>query len=234
MSSKISALTALTGVTSDAAADLVPVVDTSATQTKKMTFAEFFQAMNATGWKSYNGTPSGTTEYAHARWVANVFTLTLITNGGAARFMNIGAEGDTGVSIFVNAATRWGWSNSSDAYVFYPTTTNAQDIGAPSFLVRDQYSRQYKVDATITPALTTGDRTINKAAGTVNIAAAGTTVTVTNSLVTANSLVFAVIRTNDGTATIKNVVPAAGSFVINLTAAATAEVSIGFYVVNPT
>lgn len=78
---------------------------------------------------------------------------------------------------------------------------------------------------------TTGNQTINKISGTVNIAAAGTTVTVTNSLVTANSIVMAVIRTNDTTASIKNVVPASGSFAINIVAA-TAEVSIGFFVIN--
>jgi len=88
------------------------------------------------------------------------------------------------------------------------------------------------VTPTITAGGTTGDRTINELAGTVNIAAAGTTVTVTNSLVTANSLVFCTIRTNDATAMVKNVVPAAGSFTINLGAAATGEVSIGFFVVN--
>jgi len=86
--------------------------------------------------------------------------------------------------------------------------------------------------ATNTVSGTTGNQTINKPSGTVNIAAAGTTVTVTNSLVTASSIVFAVIRTNDATATIKNVVPAAGSFVINLGAATTAETSIGFFVIN--
>jgi len=88
------------------------------------------------------------------------------------------------------------------------------------------------IAATITTAGTTGNVTINTLAGTVNIAAAGTTVTVTNSLVTANSLVFCTLRTNDTTATVKNCVPAAGSFVINLGAAATGEVSIGFFVVN--
>ena len=88
------------------------------------------------------------------------------------------------------------------------------------------------INATNTASGTTGNQTINKPSGTVNIAAAGTTVTVTNSLVTASSIVYAVIRTNDATATIKNVVPAAGSFVINLGAAATAEVSIGFFVIN--
>jgi hypothetical protein len=85
---------------------------------------------------------------------------------------------------------------------------------------------------TNTASGTTGNQTINKASGTVNIAAAGTTVTVTNSLVTASSIVYAVIRTNDSTAVIKNVVPGAGSFVINLGAAATAETSIGFFVIN--
>lgn len=89
-----------------------------------------------------------------------------------------------------------------------------------------------EIDRTITGAGTTGNQTINLMSGTVNIAAAGTTVTVTNSFVTANSIVFAVIRTNDSTALLKNVVPAAGSFVINLNAAATAETSIGFLVTN--
>ena len=85
---------------------------------------------------------------------------------------------------------------------------------------------------TITAAGTTGNQTIDKPAGTVNIAASGTTVTVTNSLVDASSIIHCVLRTNDATATIKNVVPGAGSFVINLGAAATAEVSIGFLVTN--
>ena len=86
--------------------------------------------------------------------------------------------------------------------------------------------------ATNTAAGTTGNQTINKASGTVNIAPGGTTVTVTNSLVSANSIVIATLRTNDATAYVKNVVPAAGSFTINLGAAATGEVNIGFVVFN--
>lgn len=87
-------------------------------------------------------------------------------------------------------------------------------------------------DATITTGGTTGNQTINKPSGTVNIAAAGTTVTVTNSFCTTSSIVYAVIRTNDTTATIKNVVPGSGSFVINLGGAAAAEISVGFMVFN--
>lgn len=91
---------------------------------------------------------------------------------------------------------------------------------------------QLFIDQTITTGGTTGNQTINKAAGTVNVAAAGTSVVVTDSLCTTSSIVFAALRTNDSTATLKNVVPAAGSFTITLTAAATAEVSIGFFVLN--
>lgn len=91
---------------------------------------------------------------------------------------------------------------------------------------------QLIVPKTITAGGTTGNQTINRMSGTVNFSAAATALTVTNSLVTANSIVMAVVRTNDATATIKNVVPAAGSFTINLNAAATAETSVGFFVVN--
>lgn len=87
-------------------------------------------------------------------------------------------------------------------------------------------------NSTVTAGGSTGDVTINKATGTANIAAAGTGVTITNSLVTANSIVYCVVRTNDGTAYIKNVVPTAGSFTVTLGAAATAEVSVGFIVFN--
>lgn len=97
---------------------------------------------------------------------------------------------------------------------------------------RDLKVRQHYVDATNTAAGTTGAQTINKAAGTVNFAAGASSLVVTDSLVTTSSIVLCVIRTNDSTAVIKNVVPAAGSFTINLNAAATAETSVGFVVIN--
>lgn len=79
---------------------------------------------------------------------------------------------------------------------------------------------------------TTGAQTINKASGTVNFAATATSLVVTNSLVTTSSIILAVVRTNDTTAVIKNVVPGSGSFTIILNAAATAETSVGFFVIN--
>jgi hypothetical protein len=90
-----------------------------------------------------------------------------------------------------------------------------------------------KLPGAVTPAGTTGNRTINKPCGSVNFAAAATTLTVTNSLVNANSIIIATVLTNDSTALIKNVVPSAGSFVIRLNAAATAETKVGFVVITP-
>lgn len=85
---------------------------------------------------------------------------------------------------------------------------------------------------TMTATGTTGAQTINKASGSVNIAAAGTSVVVTDNYVATTSIVYVVVRTNDTTCALKNVVPASGSFTITTTAACTAETSFGFIVVN--
>ena len=86
--------------------------------------------------------------------------------------------------------------------------------------------------ATNTAAGTTGAQTIDRPSGTVNFAAGASALVVTNALCTTDSIVFATVRTNDSTAYIKNVVPAGGSFTINLGAAATAETSVGFFIIN--
>lgn len=97
---------------------------------------------------------------------------------------------------------------------------------------RDLKLRQLYSDQTITAGGTTGNQTINKAAGTVNFAAAATSLTVTDSLVTTSSTIYTMPRTDDATCTVKNVVPSSGSFVITMTAACTAETSVGFLVIN--
>lgn len=89
-----------------------------------------------------------------------------------------------------------------------------------------------KLNRTITAAGTTGAQTINKPAGTVNFAAGAAALVVTNSLVTADSIILLTMRGNGANAVIKSVVAAAGSFTINLTANAAAETSIGFVVTN--
>ncbi len=79
---------------------------------------------------------------------------------------------------------------------------------------------------------TPGNATINLATGRSAIAAGASTVTITNSLVSATSIVFVVLQTNDATAILKNVVPGAGSFVVNTTAAVTGNTNFGWWTIN--
>jgi hypothetical protein len=102
----------------------------------------------------------------------------------------------------------------------------------PSDIYKIENNGKITYWATNTAAGTTGAQTINRPSGTVNFLGSTSALVVTNSLCTASSIVFATVRTNDTTAYIKNVVPAAGSFTINLGANATAETSVGFFIIN--
>lgn len=93
--------------------------------------------------------------------------------------------------------------------------------------------KQLLVDGTVIASGTTGDQTINKASGIVNIGAGNTFITVTNSLVTAGSSVFAQLQTDaDPAVYILNVRVSLGSFTVNLSGSAAAEIPIAFFVVN--
>lgn len=85
---------------------------------------------------------------------------------------------------------------------------------------------------TVTPAATVGAQTINKPRGSVNFAAAATSLVVTNAAVTVNSIITATVATNDATMKGVRVVAAAGSFTIHADAAPTAETRVNFAVDN--
>lgn len=87
-------------------------------------------------------------------------------------------------------------------------------------------------DTTITAAATVGAQTINKNAGSVNFAAAATSLVVTNSRVTANSVIIATVATNDATMLSVQAVAGSGSFTLYANAAATAETRVNFLVIN--
>lgn len=79
-----------------------------------------------------------------------------------------------------------------------------------------------------------GATTVNRTSGIATVAAGQSTVTVTNSTVKTTSIVTATLRGNDATALyVKHVVPANGSFIITLNAAATANRSVSWIVENP-
>lgn len=88
------------------------------------------------------------------------------------------------------------------------------------------------VPKTVTAAGTTGAQTINKTAGSVNFAAAATSLVVTNSFVSTNSVIVATVATNDSTMKSVAVVAGSGSFTLHANAAATAETRVNFVVLN--
>ena len=98
---------------------------------------------------------------------------------------------------------------------------------APNYFAGDM-----QLDKTVTAAGTTGARTISKNAGSVNFAAAATSLVVTNSLVTTSSIIVATVATNDATMKSVQAVAAAGSFTLYANAAATAETRVNFLVIN--
>jgi hypothetical protein len=94
------------------------------------------------------------------------------------------------------------------------------------------FAGDMQFNKTVTAAGTTGAQTISKNAGTVNFAAAATSLVVTNTLVTANSIIICTVGTNDTTMKSALAVAAAGSFTIYGNAAATAETRVNFIVIN--
>lgn len=122
---------------------------------------------------------------------------------------------------------------ADDRGFFITTSDSVRIIGPSSERRLDIWpSGELVLEHTNTAGGTTGNRTINKMSGTVNFAAGASSLTVTNSLCTTSSIVFAAVRTNDTTAIIKNVTPGSGSFVIRLNAVTTAETSVGFFIIN--
>lgn len=164
--------------------------------------------------------------------------------GEAGPYLNLATNASERLAVhdfgaLVGSAGRFGFATTAlasgkteDTALERGTAGRIDVTDGASHNPRDLKVRQHYVDQTITPGGTTGNQTIDKASGTVNIAAGNSAVTVTCNLCSTSSTVFAVVRTNDSTAYVKNVVPGSGSFTINLGAAATAEISIGFFVVN--
>jgi len=157
-------------------------------------------------------------------------------SGGGNMAVQYHRSGTTGVPIatddrgeMVDVGSFWIQSVAGGGEVFFCLDASAAAAVWIRLLSSNAKIRQ---DFTDTAGGTTGAQVIDKPKGSVNFAAAASSLVVTNSLVTADSHVYAVVKTADATAWIKNVVPGAGAFTINLGAAATAETRVAFWVTN--
>lgn len=83
-----------------------------------------------------------------------------------------------------------------------------------------------------TIAGSTGAQTINKPSGTVQFAAAATSLVVTDSLCTSSSIITGQLATNDATAVVGAIVPTSGSFTIFMKTAPTGTSVVAFRLTN--
>lgn len=140
-----------------------------------------------------------------------------------------GSVGDSGTSVAVampNKRVPYGNSDgtglASAADLTFDSTTKALSV-----------TNGLNVDATDATG-TPGNATISKRAGKFAVALGASAVTITNTLVTANSIILVTKIDNDATLTDYKVVAGSGSFVLTGNATATAACKFAFLVINPT
>lgn len=119
-------------------------------------------------------------------------------------------------------------ANGSGADLYLNGNTSPLSAAAFSLGTAALPWQQLFVDFTNTA--TVGSVTINKASGTVNMAALGSTLTVTNSLVTANSRIIPALSSDPGVALSIWCVGGAGSFTVNTRPAVVNQTAIDFIV----
>lgn len=88
------------------------------------------------------------------------------------------------------------------------------------------------MEKVITPGATTGAVTINAPAGSVNFAGSSSSLVVTNSLVTADSVIVATVASNDATFKAVQAVAGSGSFTLYPDVAPTSQTRVNFWVVS--
>lgn len=181
--------------------------------------------------------------------VTSVSSSRYIVGAGSSASASLQFSGDPDTGIFTGGANSVNIVAGAasvvwDGTAFRGGSNNSRDLGSGSIAWRSIYSsttaflndlqvtNSVIVNKTITAGGTTGAQTINKSAGCVNFAAAATSLVVTNSLVSATSLVFADVSTNDTTLKSVQAVPGSGSFTLYGNAAATAETKVCFLVTN--
>lgn len=152
--------------------------------------------------------------------------------------MRLGVNVDGSVTdAFGLRFENWNGASVVNSDVIYADASVGIGATAKYFLrclaaIPSYFAGKHTFDKTYTASGTTGDQTINKPSFSVNFAAGQSSLIVTNSFITENSLVLCTVQTNDAAALIKNAVPANGSVTIRLNAPADAETKVACLVVN--
>lgn len=192
-----------------------------------------------TGWLAFDNCEfPNPTQLTIPADLLNNFSYIALT-GGASNALDsidtVNMDVGTMVPVIRNGGISFYRLTSGNNAEASPTIIRPDDYNATSnqkvWTLTGTNQNEYS-DATVTATI--GAVTINKMAGTAIIAAGATSVVVTNSKVTANSIIHATPRVNDAAASVvKSAIPGAGSFTIHIDAAAAANMAISWSVINP-
>jgi hypothetical protein len=199
------------------------------------------QSTSLLAWSS-TASPGGTADVALGRAAANVLGIYATSTTGSTIALASGQQvrwssttdpagsGDTGLARDAAGVLRVTNASTGVSTLLSGTHRNATagtyDIGEASVGWRKVY-----IDTGIDT--TAGDAaTINKAAGRFRKDATGTTFTLTNSYITANSTVMLTLATSDVTALSMAVAAGAGTATITFNAAPTGNTDVNFFVIN--
>jgi hypothetical protein len=189
------------------------------------------------GYLNFISAATGTKPFMQFYWNGAPYLMqgfADIVNLPTASGLTFGSTGDVVASGFRTTNGHYSATTGNSTYIRAPSaaqTINLGDNNAATINIA-LGGGSIATSKTITASGTTGAQTINKVSGAVNFAAAATTLVVTNSLVTANSVIVCTVATTDATLKSVAVVPATGSFTLHGNAAATAETRINFVVLN--
>lgn len=157
-----------------------------------------------------------------ANYEVGVFDWTISAGALTIGTLQAGTGVARQIRFMIGGTGRWNMTGGS----FAPVTPGGSTLGSNAGGLLGLY-----IDYTNTATI--GAVVINKAAGRVNIAAGATSVVVTNNRATAASEIFAVAAQVDANnPVLLSVVPAAGSFTINVAPAPAANQAWSFVIIN--
>ena len=150
---------------------------------------------------------------------------------------SIFSPSDGVIGLYNNAATdfnRLQFGGTTSSFPAIKRNSAAIEVRLADDSARAGLIASYlNLDKTITASGTNGDQTINKAMGSVNFAAGALSyITVTNSLVSTDSVIIATVASNDSALKDVQVVASAGSFRIYPGATPAADTRVNFLVLN--
>lgn len=216
-----------------------PVTLTQLTDSPTYGAISFNSSYTAAGIQGIFGSNSGTNLFLNAPTGHNIRQRINNTDVVVTSSTGVAVTGALSTTGTIGVGSGTAVLNASQQLVFGNVTSMSRNGGTGDLTLATNAgdvilspAGGIQLPKTITTPGTTGAVTINKTTGRVNFAAAATSLVVTNSLATANSICHVTKATNDATMRLGACVAAAGNFTIYADVAPAAETAVNFTITN--